>query len=342
MNTRDQNFIETAIEKNNIAAIIDKADSSEIKYPVAIVSYKNRYDRVFKHLEEHCVPFMVFVYADDFVPSGYNKYHFKYGKFVHITKEDFAKYDFHEKSIQRKRYFLQKYMENTGIDKYFLLDDDFYPYGYYPVCTGVEIEGKRKTLISELKTIDLVTCLKVIQFAADAYDIDLCGPTDKYRLKGFTYMEPFYVGNLYSLFLINGKALKQAKVEFDPQTIFEDTDISIHTALSGLKVGKIEFLTMEFNVMASTIRSVVPARRDELSFNLYRKNPWCIVPTIVYSKKHKTYVLNHIIKEKRFLETDYPYDKALHEKSLGMTWQEFRKYLGSLKGIDVDKPKETV
>ena len=65
MNIRDQNFIQAAIEKNNIAAIVDKADSSEIKYPVAIVSYKNRYDRVFKHLEEHCVPFMVFVYADE-------------------------------------------------------------------------------------------------------------------------------------------------------------------------------------------------------------------------------------------------------------------------------------
>lgn len=105
MNIRDQNFIQAAIEKNNIAAIVDKADSSEIKYPVAIVSYKNRYDWVFKHLEEHCVPFMVFVYADDFIPSGYNKYHFKYGKFVHITKEDFAKYGFHGKAFSENGTF---------------------------------------------------------------------------------------------------------------------------------------------------------------------------------------------------------------------------------------------
>ena len=86
--------------------------------PIVIPSYKLRsHSWVNKLNEISDNDIYVFVYDDDFVKSGYDK--LKVNDNVH-----FVKIHANWRSIQKKRYFIQKYMLNLKDVKYYIMIDD--------------------------------------------------------------------------------------------------------------------------------------------------------------------------------------------------------------------------
>ena len=86
--------------------------------PIVIPSYKLRSHSWVRKLNEISDnDIYVFVYDDDYVKSGYDK--LKVNNNVHFVK-------IHEtwRSIQKKRYFIQKYMLNLKDVKYYIMIDD--------------------------------------------------------------------------------------------------------------------------------------------------------------------------------------------------------------------------
>ena len=86
--------------------------------PIVIPSYKLRSHSWVRKLNEISDnDIYVFVYDDDFVKSGYDK--LKVNNNVH-----FVKIHANWRSIQKKRYFIQKYMLNLKHIKYYIMMDD--------------------------------------------------------------------------------------------------------------------------------------------------------------------------------------------------------------------------
>ena len=86
--------------------------------PIVIPSYKLRAHSWVRKLNEISDnDIYVFVYDDDYVKSGYDK--LKVNNNVH-----FVKIHANWRSIQKKRYFIQKYMLNLKDVKYYIMIDD--------------------------------------------------------------------------------------------------------------------------------------------------------------------------------------------------------------------------
>ena len=86
--------------------------------PIVIPSYKLRsHSWIHKLNEISDNDIYVFVYDDDYVKSGYDK--LKVNNNVH-----FVKIHANWRSIQKKRYFIQKYMLNLKDVKYYIMMDD--------------------------------------------------------------------------------------------------------------------------------------------------------------------------------------------------------------------------
>ena len=86
--------------------------------PIVIPSYKLRSHSWIRKLNEISDnDIYVFVYDDDYVKSGYDK--LKVNNNVH-----FVKIHANWRSIQKKRYFIQKYMLNLKHIKYYIMMDD--------------------------------------------------------------------------------------------------------------------------------------------------------------------------------------------------------------------------
>ena len=319
----EKEFILQCIADGDTSPVIEKAKEyiTEL-YPITIVSYKNRYNRMYDYFEKEGIPFIVFVYEDDFTASDYDKYQFKYGTFYKITEEDFAKYDMYGKGLPKKRFFIQKYMEEHNISKYFMMDDDYDP----SRCSFSVKKGTDGKLI--LTAIPMCDALKTTQYMFEVYsELGIACPASEYAIKNYKFTKPIiYAHHLSCCFIINGDILKEHDCYWTKETTFEDLEMAIQASIKKVPCGR--FATVVIKVFSSCNRkSVIPPDRSDLAFSLYKLYPHCIVPSMVYDKALKKKILVPHKKPNRYGDISYPYDRALHEYAMTHTLEEFKELL---------------
>ena len=317
-------FIEKAIQKHDVESIIERAKREVELYPIIVPSYKNRYSAMYDYFEKNKIKFLVFVYEDDFTASGYDKYEFKYGTIVRITPEDFAQYGLKGKLLGKKRFYIQKYAEAYGIDKYFTIDDDYIPEkcAKYPKF----INGKTKT-----EHLEYVDFLKSLQYIFDSYDLAMCSATDGARLREFRFDTAYYEQNINGTFIVNNKKLTETNIFWETEPMFEDDDMCIKLKLAKLPYGRISCFSADNN--CDRTKSVIP-ERDELAFNLYRKYPWCTDIRVKYSKDFDKYVLVKVFNQKNVTKDQTKYNHKNHEAAMSMSIQEFKDWLLNFSNQD--------
>ena len=341
MNAEKCKFIEESIKNGNVKAIIERAKQEAELYPVIIPSYKNRSSQMYEYFEENKIKFFVFVYDDDYIASGYDKYDFKYGTIVRITPEDFAQYGMEGKLLGKKRYYIQKYAEKHCINKYFTVDDDYNPYtcAKYPTKKTAQSKksksGKGK---NDVNTITYIDMLKSMQYIFDAYDLVMCSPTGSCSLYGYDFDVPYIVnGNMNGTFIVNNKQLCENNIFWATEPLYEDDDIVIKLRLAGMHFGRITCLSSDND---SCLKTVIP-QKSELSMNLFKKYPWCCDIRLTYNNNLKCWKLTKFFYKLKITETNRPYDKEKYEAAMKMNVEEFKNWLAKRDGIDLTKsPKE--
>lgn len=327
----NRQFIEQCIENKDVPSIIKRAQEVEL-YPIIIPSYKNRYSRLYDYFEKEKMKFYVFVYEDDFTASGYDKYDFKYGEIVRITPEDFARYGMEGKLLGKKRFYIQKYAEIHGIDKYLMIDDDFDPKnaGYFPNL----VNGKAKAQVFEYKDF-----LKSLQFIFDSYNLVACSPIDRKCIWAYPYNVNDIIQrkSINGTFVINNKALIDAGIEWAKEPMFEDDDLCIKILLADLPYGKIT--CFGYNVDGDRSKTVIPYR-DDLSHNLYKKYPWCTNVRLFWRKDSKEWALIKLFFASKAKKINNPYDKDKHDAACRLSTKEFMQWLADREGIDLTKSPE--
>ena len=194
-----------------------------------------------------------------------------------------------------------------------MLDDDFRTEAEY----SVEPRQSNPKFSKRART-DIITALKTMQLLFNAYNLSIASIGDPFTVSHFKFNNPIKYGNTNASFLINGLNLTNAGVYFDTEESFEDTDISIKATLAKLNVGKIAFLNLLMNPMNNN--TVTNVNRESMSFNLYKKYPWCIKPVV------RCNTLIHRIYNVKFLNTN-KYNKELHNLAKTMSVEEFKAYL---------------
>lgn len=321
---REQEFIETCIKNGDTAPIIERAKQLITDlYPVAIVSYKNRSSKMYEYFEQEHIPFYVFVYDDDYTASGYDKYDFSYGQFVRITKEDFAKYGMFERGIGRKRFYVQKYMEDAGIQKYFMLDDD-----YDPKNCGFTIKRDETTSKSICIPTTMHNILKATQYMFEAYpELGIACPSHQWSNKSYKFTTPIIkTSHISGFYVCNGDILKEHDCYWTKETTFEDLEMAIQASIKNVPWGRFAPIVAK-TVITCSKQSVIPPDRSDLTFNLYKLHPHCIVPKLLYSKLLKRYILVAHKTTKKFEMLSNPYNKDLYEYAMNHTLEEFMEYL---------------
>ena len=309
----NRQFIEQCIHDHSIHKIIERAKEEVELYPVIVPSYKNRYHFMYDYFEENSIPFMVFVYEDDFTASGYDKYQFKHGEIVRITPEDFAYYGIEGKLLGKKRFYIEQYAKIHGISKYFMIDDD-----YIPESCARYIEN------GELIQMEYSDLLKSIQFIFDAYDLVICSASDRYKMKKFKYDAPYYEKNINGTFLVNNDLMIANSIYWETEPMFEDDDICIKVKLAGLPYGRISCFGVDNN--GDVKKSVIPSK-DELAFNLYKKYPWCTDVRIHYNKNFDKYTLIKVFNNARITKDRTNINREKHHAAMTMTIPEFKEWL---------------
>lgn len=319
----EKEFILQCLKNGDTAPIIERAKELITEmYPITIVSYKNRYSRMYEYFEKKQVPFTIFVYEDDFTASGYDKYQFQYGTFYKITEADFDKYNMYGKGLPKKRFFIQKYMEEQGIKKYFMMDDDYRP----DVCAQSVKKGSDNKL--EYTQIEFKDALKTVQYMFEVYsELGIACPSSEYSIKNYKFKNPVIHGHhLSCCFVCNGDILKEHDCYWTKETTFEDLEMAIQASVKKVPWGR--FAPVVIRVMSSCNKqSVIPPERSDLAFNLYKLHPHCIVPKMVYDKSLKKYVLAAQKKPSRYGDISYPYDKDLYTYAVNHTLEEFKEHL---------------
>ena len=335
-------FIEDSIKNGNVKAIIERARQEVELYPVIVPSYKNRSSKMYKYFEENKIKFFVFVYDDDYTASGYDKYDFKYGTIVRITPEDFAQYGMEGKLLGKKRYYIQKYAEKHGIDKYFTVDDDYNPYNCakYPSKKTAQSKksksGKSKNDINHMQYVDM---LKSVQYIFDAYDLIMCSPHGGQVLYTYEFDVPYIEnGGLNGTFIVNNKQMCENNIFWATEPVYEDDDIVIKLRLAGMRFGRISCFASDND--CSFLKTVIP-QKSELSMNLFKKYPWCCDVRLRYNTDLKSWKLTKFFYRTKITETNRPYDKEKYDAAMKMNVEEFMQWLANRDGIDLTKsPKE--
>lgn len=321
---REQEFIKSRIKNGDTAPIIERAKRLITNlYPVTVVSYKNRYSKMYAYFEQEHIPFYVFVYDDDYTASGYDKYVFSYGQFVRITKEDFAKYNMFERGIGRKRFYVQKYMEDAGIQKYFMLDDD-----YEPTDCGFSIKRDENTGKSICIPTSMHNILKATQYMFEAYpELGIACPSHQWSNKSYRFTTPIIKsGHISGFFVCNGDILKEHDCYWTKETAFEDLEMAIQASIKNVPWGRFAPIVIKA-LQTCTKKSVISPERSDLAFNLYKLHPHCIEPKLIYSESLKQYTLVPHKTTTKFEKLSNPYDKDLYEYAMNHTLEEFMEYL---------------
>ena len=323
-------FIEQAIHNHDIDAIINCARNEVELYPVIIPSYKNRYHYMYDYFEQNKIKFYVFVYEDDFTASGYDKYQFKYGEIVRITPEDFAQYGMKGKLLGKKRYYIQQYTKIHGIDKYFMIDDDYKPVtcACYPVLEN----GLTKN-----RHVDYIDALRTIQFIFDAYDLGICSATDGGRIRKYKFDVPYKQDNINGTFLVNNQKMIDYDIYWSKIPMFEDDDICVKSRLKQFPYGRIACIGVDNN--CSRTKSVIP-ERDELAVNLFKEYPWCIDIQLKYNTELKRYNIIKVFHSSQIENRERNYNKEKYHAAKTMTVQELKQWLADKNNIDLSKTPE--
>lgn len=219
--------IEKYYREQNLKGFVEECSKTKILYPICIPSYKNRKIADFLKLalsKERDEIFYVFVYEDDYIESKYNEYEIpKNVNFVIITEEEFKKRNIRWRGIQPKRKFIQQYMNELNIDKYFVVDDDIREYGVY---SGKERQNKCKSRYTE--KIHIFDLLKCIQYVSDTYDATMCSASlNEFETQFFKFKHIVKTWLSCMCVLINGKYLQDHNIVYSDKNMHEDHKIFI-------------------------------------------------------------------------------------------------------------------
>lgn len=214
--------VEKYYREENLKGFIEECSKTKLQYPICIPSYKNRNIADFLKLalsKERDETFYVFVYEDDYIESKYNQYEIpKNVNFVIITKEEFAKRNIRWRGIQPKRKFIQQYMQEQNIDKYFVIDDDIKEYGIY---SGKVKNNKCK--YRSLEKIHIFDLLKCIQYVFDLYNATMCSASlNDLETKFFKFKHIVKTWLCCACVLINGRHLYEHSIVYTDKNMHED------------------------------------------------------------------------------------------------------------------------
>lgn len=305
----DKSFVEQCLKEKDTGPLVEHASKAITKlYPIGIPSYKNRSSELFDYFEQNHLQFYVFVYEDDFTASGYDKYQFQYGQFVKIPLSI-------RKGIGRKRNFMQRWFEENGISKYFMIDDD------YKQTSAFYRKG------DDFVPISFEDGLKTVQWLFGVYEMGIACPMHEWCVKGYKWKSPIsQAGHLTCLYLIDGDVLKQHNCYFTCEDTFEDLELAIQASIKDIKWGRFQPILFKLYETCNS-KSVIHTDRSDYAFMLYKMHPHCIVPKLSYDKSTDRYILHPGKKQNAFGNTEYPYDKELYQYAISHTLEEFKEHL---------------
>lgn len=214
--------IEKYYREKNLKGFVEECSKTDLLYPICIPSYKNRKIAEFLKLvlsKEREETFYIFLYEDDYFESKYNEYKIpKNVNLVIITKEEFKKRNIRWRGIQPKRKFIQQYMNELNIDKYFVVDDDIKEYGVY---SGDQRQNKCKSrYVEKIHIFDLLKC---IQYVSNLYNAAMCSASlIDLEVQFFKFKHIVKPWLCCGCILVNGKLLKDNSIYYTDDKIHED------------------------------------------------------------------------------------------------------------------------
>ena len=231
------------IHARNMDGLFEYVEKNVELAPVCIPSYKFRKEAKLVRNNPFSSKVYVFVYEDDFVESGYDKYDGYKGdiEFVKISKKDFEDNGFTWRGIAPKRAFIQRYMRKLGIKKYFMIDDD--------ISTRISYSYKKRDNACgscQMKNSTLENAMKIAQMVGEEHP--------EYKQIGFPFTQ------LTSQFFDFQKDIEEKcicgvmyfndmpeGIEFkNTFTSSEDYDFFFTCRENGVKCGSVPYITVFF------------------------------------------------------------------------------------------------
>ena len=215
--------------------IIEESTKEDLTIPVCVPSYKFRKNAWLVHnFDKLNTDVYLFLYDDDFIKSGYSEFQFpKNVKIIRITEEDFKNLNLRWRGIQPKRRYIQIYMENLGIKRYFMVDDDLEEFGKYTASVR-----NNNCKSCKLGNISVENILKVMQYYSNHYpDYKMFGMGSPFSI-GFSKFKGIIDNKIIAcVYLLNNQ-----NIPFSDKNIHEDNKLTIDSILANEKIGIIDFI----------------------------------------------------------------------------------------------------
>lgn len=214
--------------------------------PICVPSYKFRKEaRILRSKEKFsCQKVYVFVYEDDYVESGYDRYeNFQENvEFVKISKKDFEENGLFWRGIAPKRAYIQRYMRKLGISKYFMVDDD--------ISTTATFSASQRNNACKscyMEKVSLDNVLKLAQFVGENNpEYKVIGfPFTAMKAQFFSFKELLVEQATNCVVFFND--LPEGIEYRDNVKLSEDYDFFFTCKKNGVKVGVIPFVAIDFN-----------------------------------------------------------------------------------------------
>lgn len=214
--------------------IKDNYLTMEPTIPIVIPSYKNRNGCIVQNLDLLSNnDIYVFVYENDYIESGYDKYDNKSN--VHFVK---IPSNCGWRCIQRKRYYIQQYLKNIPeIHDYIMVDDDIK-------------SGKMWSIDGERINLSLKNYLGVLQYAfLNIENRTYGGPSGTDIEFGHWDKKQFYYNSIfYQTFCISNDYIRNGGICFrDRNRICEDIILNYDLLNSGNTTLSFRWLLSEYS-----------------------------------------------------------------------------------------------
>ena len=304
--------IMSLVKNKEIGKIVDLAKSVDL-CPICIPSYKFREHAYLLRNFQFASRTIVFVYDDDFSVSGYDKFPFpKNVEFVKITKKDFEDNGLKWRGLRPKRVFMQKWLKEHGINKYFMIDDDVDP----SKCNIVKGPRNNKCGSNYTERIPIELFCKVIQLIGDAWpEYKLLGARTVFGPQFFKYDKIFSENRLVAqLYFFNDFPLTVTTDD----SVLEDIELFLRCLKEGIKFGCIEFI----NAPSLDVPSESIAGTEDRHAKTY-----LLAPNFLNFKISKQNTLHCIIDYRKVKKNNQTFDSTLVRYCKEKNFDAIKEYL---------------
>jgi len=229
-----------------------------MKYPLCFPVYKHRKTTILDRLDGlENPPDKIYCFMYDFDKENYNLDDYKGIKNLTIVSVP-DEY----KSSMKMRLFMQNYLTEQGVKKFWMLDDD---------VSNIQVLWKQENK-GHINKVNLTEAYEYIENYSDENDISLIGPTLSsvkfYWAKGINDFSGN--GMPAGATLINNEKLLSAGVHYTGDaSVNEDYEIWINTRRAGLKAGTLDGVLLKLSETENGRGSWVA---NEANFKIHLNN----------------------------------------------------------------------